>query len=236
MTPQEAFKSGLLLADALAKFGNWRKFRSKPYSPPYAIPENIENGPEALQALPQQFANLADALMEPGRRRSHVIDEFRHRLAMGKLLAFGYRSPRSIDDAPREIPADLWPKAKIYFDKSEIQNGSLKFENIRVAKRSKNLRTAAPPKMQLVRPNHIEPPRPIGRPSSRNQIFVVYQALKSSNEIDYSKPMTHAYAIIRAALIQQYGTERGFQNEAIRLAIKDDFHATAQNRKSARKL
>lgn len=236
MTPQEAFNSGLLLADALEKFGNWRKFRSKPYSPPYAIPENIENGPEALQALPQQFANLADALMEPGRHRSRVLDEFRRRLASGKLLAFGYLSPRSIDDAPREIPADLWLKAKINFDKSEIQSGSLKFENIRVAKRSRNLRIAAPPKLQLVHSRNFDQPRPIGRPSSRKQIFAAYQALKSANEIEYSKPMTHAYAKIRAVLIRQYGTERGFQNEAIRLAIKDDFHATAQNRKSARKL
>lgn len=236
MTQWQAFESGLTLTDALEKFGNWRKFQSKPYSPPHSFPKNIENKAEALEALPQHIANLADALMEPGRRRADVINEFRKRLGSRKLLAFGYLSPRSIDDAPRQIPADLWPKAKINFDKSEIQSGSLKFENVRVVKPARNSKFVTPSKLQIAHSQNIEPPRPIGRPSSRKNIFAAYEALKSANEIDFSKPMTHSYAKIRAALIEQYGSERGFQNEAIRLAIKDDFQATAKARKIARKL
>jgi len=236
VTPQAAFNSGLLLADALEKFGNWRKFRSKPYSPPYATPENIENGPEALRALPQQFANLADALMEPGRRRGYAIDEFRRRLTSGNLLAFGYLSPRSIDDAPREIPADLWPKAKINFDKSEIQSGSLKFENVRIIKSPNKSKIASLGKLRLVVSKEAEPLRRAGRPGSRKQILTAYQALKAAGEIDFAKPMTHAYVKIRAVLTQQHGTERGFQNEAIRLAIREDFQIAANASKSTRKL
>lgn len=227
MTPNEAFAAGVTLKEALGKFGKLQKFNSRLYSPPYATPEPEETRPEHL---PHLVANLADAIFEPGRNRYAAEEEIKRQLAQGKLLGVGYVSPRTVSDVPSVIPADVWLLAKINCEKSEIQSGSLKFENVRIAKLPKNSNPAAPAKLRLIGSKDIDPPRPIGRPSSRTDIFAAYQTLKAAGEIDYSKPMSHAYPKIRAVLFEQHGTERGFQNEAIRLAIKDDFQATTQNR------
>lgn len=227
MTPKEAFAVGVPLREALDKFGKLQKYNSKPYSPPYPAPEPEET---RLEHLPHLMANLSHVIFEPGRHRYAAEEEIKRQLAQGKLLGVGYVSPRAISDAPSDIPADVWPLAKINYEKSEIQSGSLKFENVRIAKLAKNSKITAPTKLRLVSSKDIDPPRPIGRPSSRAAIFAAYQALKAAGEIDYFKPMSHAYPKIRAVLFEQYGTERGFQNEAIRLAIKDDFQVTTQSR------
>lgn len=233
MTPQEAHKSGLSLKDALDKFGNWQKFNNKEFSPPNKLPDNWENDPAYLGIA---ISNLTDALFEPGRRRFEVQEEFRHQLESEKLIGIGYLSPRQINDAPQFIPADIWPLGKINLKKSEIESGSLKFENVRIIKPSKNSIIAAAPKLRLVNTKEIDLPRPKGRPSTRAVILTAYQKLKNAGKIDFSAPMTHAYPKIRALLIEQHGTEKGFQNEAIRLTIKGDFQATAAISKSAYKL
>lgn len=236
MTAREIHNSGLPLAEALEKFGNWRKFHSEPYALPHETSEKIENQQQAVEALPQQISNLAHIFVERGRRRRDVADEFIRRLRAGKLVAAGYISPRSVDDQPTSIPTDLWDLAKLNFENSEIQSGSLMFENVRIARPAKHSKPIEGVKLRLVHSTEFAAPRKIGRPGSREKIFAAYQTLKSAGQIDFSKPMTHAYPSIRNALIQQFGITRGFQNEAMRLAIKDDFQATAAARGPSQKL
>jgi len=234
MTPMEAIAAGVTLREALEKFGKLRKFNSRPYSPPYPIDNPREPRPEEL---PHLLGNLADIIFEPGRHRFAAAEEIKRLLANGKLLGVGYVSPRLVTDAPTSIPSDLWPLAKLNYDKSEIESGSLKFENVRIIKPPKNARIVAPPALRLISStDNIGFPRPKGRPSTRATIFAAYEKLKNAGKIDFTAPMTHAYPKIRAFLIQQHGTEKGFQNEAMRLAIKDDFQATVSTSKSAHKL
>ena len=229
MTPQEAHKSGLPLKDALDKYGNWRKFNNKEYSPPNKLPENWENDPAHLG---NAIGNLTDALLEPGRRRHEVQEEFRRQLKNEKLIGIGYLFPRQISDAPQLIPADIWQLGKINFEKAEIENGSLKFESVRVIKSPKNKEINSNKQGSNIIDFPHHSPNPVGRPSSREKIFAVYEELKSNGKIDFSKPMTHAYPAIRAHLVEKYGTERGFKNEAIRLAITEAFQAEAEKMKA----
>ena len=233
MTPQDAHKLGRPLKDALDKYGNWRKVCSKGYSPPHKLPDNWENDPTLLGSA---ISNLTDALFEPGRRRSEVQEEFRRQLEKAKLIGVGYLSPRQLSDEPQLIPTDVWRLGKINFAESEIENGTLKFENVRIIKPGKNKKITD----NKLKANSSEKapasPNPVGRPSSRDKIFAAYVKLKEESQIDFSKPMTHAYPIIRARLVEQFGTEKGFQNEAMRLAITEDFKAEAERLNPARKL
>ncbi|WP_425410757.1 hypothetical protein [Hyphococcus sp.] len=225
MTPQEAHKSGLSLKDALDKYGIWRRYNNKEYSPPHELPDNWENDPAYLGGA---IGNLVDAAFEPGRRRYEVQQEFRRQLENGKLIGIGYLSPRQINHAPQLIPADIWQLGKINFEKSEIENESLKFEGVRIIKPSKNKKISGNKQSPKVAELRNPSPNPVGRPSSREKIFAVYEELKSNGKIDFSKPMTHAYPAIRAHLVEKYGTEKGFKNEAIRIAITKDFQAEAE--------
>ncbi len=233
MTLQEAHKSGLPLKEALDKYGNWRKFNYKEYSPPHEMPENWENDPAHLG---DAFSNLIDAALEPGRRRYEVQEEFRRQLEKGKLVAIGYLSPRQISDAPQLIPADIWQLGKINFAKSEIESGSLRFESVRIIKSPKNKEITGNKRRANVASLEIEPPNPVGRPASRDKIIAAYDELKREKKIDFSRPMAHAYPIIRSLLFFRHKTEKGFQNEAIRLAITEDFQVEAKALKSAQKL
>ncbi|MEZ5896384.1 MAG: hypothetical protein R3C40_02345 [Parvularculaceae bacterium] len=229
MTPQEAHKSGLPLSEALNKFGNWRKLNNKEYSPPNKLPDNWENDPAHLG---DAINNLVDAAFEPGRRRYRAQEEFRRQLENEKLIGIGYLSPRQISDAPQLIPADIWQLGKINFDKSEIENGSLKFESVRIIKPPKNKKITDNKQNTNIVELAIEPPKPVGRPSSRDKIIAAYEELKSEKKIDFSKPMSHAYPIIRSLLFFRHKTEKGFQDEAIRLAITEDFQAEAEKMKA----
>ena len=233
MTPQEAHKSGLPLKGALAKYGNWRKFDNKEYSPPHELPDDWENDPTHLG---DAISNLVDAAFEPGRRRYEVQEEFRRELENCKLIGIGFLSPRQISDAPKLIPVDIWQLGKINFKKSEIESGSLKFECVRIIKLDQNKKNTKNKQQAKIPELSSSLPNPVGRPSSRDKIAAAYAKLKKRGKIDFSKPMTHAYPIIRARLVKEYDTEKGFQDEAIRLAITEDFQAKAEKLNSARKL
>ncbi len=236
MTPQDAYNSSIPLMDALDKYGNWRKFNSQPYSQSYPVSENAENQEKATERLIHGFAKISTTITEHNRRINAVKADFKRQLATEKLLGFGYLTPRELGDDPKEIPADIWQLGEIDFSKSEIQSGSLKFESVRIIKRSRNSTIKTHKTALAKKPPNIQPPRPAGRPSSRDKIEAAYQKLKLKGEIDFSKPMTHAYPIIHASLLKMHGTEKGFQNEVIRLVIRDDFQMTAEQIKSARKL
>lgn len=226
MTPKEAYIKGIPLKEAREKYGNWRKFTSKSYSPPRPMHEkeqfdaaNVRNNPKILE---DSLVNLADAIYEPVRRKHDVSEDFKRQLAAKKLLGVGYLSPRGLSDQPQFIPPDIWELGQLNFSKSEIESGSLKFENVRIIKFSKQL---------LGNKNagvNINSPKTPGRPSSREKIIAAYKELKRKKNIDFSKPMTHAYPVIRSRLFYKYKTEKGFQNEAIRIAIRDDFQLTAK--------
>lgn len=233
MTPQEAHKSGLPLKEALDKFGNWRKSNNQEYSPPHKMPKNWENDPAQLG---KAIGNFADALIEPGKRRYQVQEDFRTQLEKGKLIGIGYLSPRKISDAPQLIPADLWQLGKINFEKSEIENGSLTFENVRIIRFDGNKKIVGNNQSANISKFTPALPNPVGRPSSRDKIITAYEELKREGKIDFSKPMTHAYSIIQRLLFFRYKTEKGFRNEAIRLAIRDDFQAETIRLKAAQKL
>lgn len=233
MTPQEAFELGVTLDKALDKFGKLQKFRSQPYTPPYPMPKPEDVRPEDLQKV---FSNFVDTLAEPGRQRHAAEEEIKQQLTKGKLLGVGFISPRSVNDAPTAIPSDLWALAKFNYDKSEIQSGSLKFENVRIAKLPANKQVTQPATINNVYSFSTKTRRPVGRPTSRDKIKEAYEELKAEGGIDFTKPMTHAYPLIQARLAAKHKTDRGFKDEAVRKAISDDFHSTAHAHKSARKL
>lgn len=233
MTPREAFELGVTLDKALDKFGKLQKFRSQPYTPPYPAPKPEDVRPEDLKKV---LSNFVDILTEPGRQLHAAEEEIKQQLTKGTLLGVGFVPPRSVTDTPTAIPSDLWALAKFNYDKSEIQSGSLKFENVRIAKLPANEQVTQPAPVGNVYSFSRKPRRPVGRPTSQDKIREAYEELKASDDIDFAKPMSHAYPLIQDRLAAKYNTDKGFKDEAVRKAISDDFHLTVQAHKSARKL
>jgi len=222
MTPQEAYNLGVPLNEALEKYGNWRKFNSANYSLPCPMPKDLEDN---AGALPDLIKNLSDVLIEPGRQRHAISEDFKNQLEAKELIGIGYLSPRNISDTPQLIPADIWKLGKVDYSKSEIKSGSLRFESIRIIQPHKNNELSSSNDNRELR---IDPPNPVGRPSSRDKIIEAYEQLKSEGAINYSKPMTHAYPVIQERLFEKHKTITGYRNEAIRIAIHDDFLANAK--------
>ena len=225
MTPQEIINSGMTLRAAYKKYA--RASEIGEYQNKLPVPEHMRDSQDYV-ALHNTFSDIGEAAWKWTATESSKRENFINELLSGILIAAGFLSPRSATDKPQFIPTDIWELGDIKLSKSEIESGSLKFEGIRIIKPRKNKTIAANNNMKLP----ITPPRPVGRPGSREKIFAAYQELKSENKIDFSQPMTHAYPIIRSRLFYKYKTEKGFQNEAIRLAIRDDFQWEADKLKS----
>jgi hypothetical protein len=225
MTPREIIKHGITLRVAYSKYARAGKAINARTKLP--VPDQIKNSPEAVTAH-HIFTGISDDIRKWGEANSAKHNNFIKQLLSSKLIAAGFTSPRGVADEPQLIPPDIWELGKINFPNSVIQSGTIKFESVRIIK-SSNKRTR-----DNRRPNNTL--RPVGRPASRNNIIAAYEELKSEGAIDYSKPMTHAYPVIQERLIEKHKTEKGFRQEAIRLAIRDDFLAAVDKLKSVQKL
>jgi hypothetical protein len=225
MTPREIIKHGITLRVAYSKYARAGKVINARNKLP--VPDQIKNSPEAVTAH-HILTGFSDDIQKWGAANSTKYNNFIKQLLSGKLIAAGFISPRGVTDEPQLIPPDIWELGTINFSKSFIQSGSIKFESVRISKPS-NKRISDTRQL-----NNTS--RPVGRPASRNNIISAYEELKSEGVIDYSKPMTHAYPIIQERLFKKYKTKKGFRQEAIRLAIHEDFQTAADKLKSAQKL
>ena len=122
------------------------------------------------------------------------------RLTNGGLVGCGYALPRSPDDGPIEIPADVWG-GKINWQKSEVKGNGLEFAAVRVVETQSDR-----PSSEIATNVTQNPPstRPPGRPGVATFIEEAYQALREADAIDYDAPRARIYEPIRGFLMKKY--------------------------------
>lgn len=231
MTPDQLAKNGVPLSRAKSHFGDPAKVEELK-----RLRETVNwgNGAlvflEAMKTQDEDKAKEYGELVERAQNLEGDIDRnFFQGIRTGRLKAFGYQVPRSIDDVPREVPKDLW-WCKVSWGKSEIEGNGLKMSGVLVVRVDPAL-----PSPKLEAPNKIVPKKQ-GRPSNRELIKPVIEELVQQGKIDFSISMAAHYEILKEALVSRYPANfpqgRGLGKEVLRQELSPFF----DDHKSGQKL
>jgi len=179
--------------------------------PPLPPPAQIRIGP--LPFDPGEFWQRAMTLDE--QMKASIVTMLRG----AKLLALGYLSPRRQKQTPIRIPAELWNNGRISWAKSQLWAETATFEEVRCIP-SRELQ-AATVLASIPIPARMRNP---GRPSRRDDIISAYRLLRDQNKIDFTS-LERNYANVRrvASTFSEPITENGLGDEAIRLAVREEF-------------
>lgn len=182
--------------------------------------ENVDKGVTGFDALKDVVDPSSSYRNEEKELKKQLKDNILRYVSKGILVGYGFSSPRNVEDVPQLVPNDLWAE---YWHSTgnTLTSGSLTMENIRVARKE-----LINDQLSLAKGDHEEI-RPAGRPSRKNQIIDAFHILADEGEIDFSKPKTHCYALIRNRVLTQYPEEndgeKGLGDKAIQKHISPLF-------------
>ncbi len=180
------------------------------------IQGNAEKGLEGFDVLKD--------VVKPDFSKRKLFEELERKLkedvlrnvTKGALIAFGFSVPRHADDIPQRVPNDLWDRY-LYSSGNNLKSSSLKMEAIRIVRKEVLVDQLSSPTVEQ------EEMRSAGRPSRKGQIVAIFHGLADAGEIDFSKPKTHCYTLIRNRVLAQYPVqkdeEKGLGDKAIQKHI-----------------
>lgn len=225
---------GILLADAADYFAK-HIFLAKDDEPRHSqsltriIDRNIAEHIERPD-LKEAFVTVIDAVDAAAREfssglraRTQATEYVLQALRTGRLIAFGYLSPRNPALPPQQIPPDLFHSRHIEnwrecWQKSVIRAADLEFVSVRVVRPNWIAKTSAP--KQLPKPESvIEPRRRPGRPSSEDAIIKAIRSLFAEGKLPASNLRKENIALIRERVRALYPSlfpgDKGLADETI---------------------
>ena len=160
----------------------------------------------------------------------------------GNYPIFGYLTPRQLGDVRQRIPKNIWGNgAKIDWERSTVQNGSLAFESVRLADiddrdmmiRMKEKAPNAASETKAAPVHKVKPatePRKRGQPKKGPAVIKAYEALKSESGIDFATTINANAKAISDKTLSFYPdllnkTGKGIDVKTIRNAIGAQFDA-----------
>ncbi|RKQ72503.1 hypothetical protein [Oceanibaculum indicum] len=225
----ELWRSGTPLITAIGRFADAdlkeKALQSRSVPPAKIEMPGLDEQPSSnLKSLMQLGLLFAPMVAYSANRKSIIVETQQRMIAKlwdGELVALGYTLPRQVEDAPVFLPHDAW-SGTIDWEKSEIRGAGLHFVSVRIARQE----TTETPLLIEVAP--LPPQATKGRPSTKQVIVEAYQALKSSGQIDFTRPMKDCFPQIREWLATRYPDRKGFflelGKETIRKPISDLFN------------
>lgn len=181
----KAILNGLTLWEAIFSFG----------SP--ALVESAQMGQQAVKAPEMKNMGFWDIIGAAGStivqlqhnhgRQAEIIKELKSEILglikKADLMAFGYKEPREIDDAPIKIPPDLFLNGEINWNNSELKNRNFEFSAIRIFS---NNHFMAPEKLNADKKeikiknnfSEIEPDRHIDEKRAAEYLGISYKTLQ----------------------------------------------------------
>ncbi|PHQ72371.1 MAG: hypothetical protein COB93_00375 [Sneathiella sp.] len=196
------WKKGAYLTEAHIHFGdkdtveNYYSYRGKS-AVEYAldqVEENLKRGLEGLDLLKGLAKPDTDRKKIAEKLRQDLKDAFLRNVMRGVLIGYGFSVPRRAEDEPQKVPVDLWNQ---YRNSSSniLKSSSLKMEEVRVAHSSwLNVVISAYTK-------------PAGRPTRQDHIVESFETLADQDSIDFSKPATACYGMVRQWVLNNYPDE-----------------------------
>ncbi|MEP3321513.1 MAG: hypothetical protein ABJN40_10745 [Sneathiella sp.] len=188
----EKWNKAISLQNAPLKFGDeaqaaaYRKYHQE------------QNGMMMLEKLISNIegdakgADIFEGLAVKTTSKLEILTSLRNdtkkRLLSGELTGYGFQSPRNVQDAPVQIPSDLW-NGRINWERDSLTSGSIKLESLRIE--------------ELVSVEIA----PAGRPSRQEQIKEAFLTLADQGKIDFSKPKTACYETVRKWVLDHYPDE-----------------------------
>lgn len=164
-------------------------------------------------------------LSERNKVRAAMENNVAQYIQEGQLVAFGFQSPRSIQDHPWPIPKELWGHI-VKWDSGRVSGQGLDFIEVRL------MPAQWEPKIlgELVAPDTKRPGQ--GRPTVKPFIDGAYDALLAAGHIQAAPSMAAVADLIRSWLVEVYPDRAGqfekLADETIRLQVTDRFKADRQ--------
>ncbi len=148
----------------------------------------------------------------------------------GELLAIGFALPRTPESFPIDIPPDVW-NSNIDWRNDAVSGNGLEFAAVRIAPFED-----VEPRFERLQssPTKVDAPRR-GRPSSQEDVYKAYEALKQNGHINFLQSMRSQFPIIRAELCKLHPDWKShietMSDETIRQTISNDFKEMRRSKK-----
>ncbi|MBF0169332.1 MAG: hypothetical protein HQL45_17130 [Alphaproteobacteria bacterium] len=224
MTPDQLAKIGVPLASAWKRFGNPEKTAEfERLSPQVHWTNGIAMALEAMKTMDHERAKSYGNLVERVRNiEADLYSAFFQGIRTGRLKAYGYQVPRSVNDNPKEVPKDLWG-CEVLWDKSEIEGNGLKMSGVRVVRVDPSLSL---PMLEM----HEKPVlKKLGRPSKVPLIEEAFNELAREGTVSDQPRLAPLISVVRAKVHALHpelkGDMKGLGEEAIRKTIRPLFEA-----------
>ena len=173
------------------------------------------------------FFNKMQPVMDGWSERDNALSAMQKNVGgyiqQGRILAFGFQVPRSVEDHPWPIPKELWGHS-VKWDSGRVSGQGLDFIEVRL------MPAQWEPKIlgELGAPDTANR-RGQGRPTVKPFIDEAYEALRAAGHIEPAPSMAAVGDLIRSWLAEAYPDRAGqFKNlagETIRIQITDRFKA-----------
>lgn len=162
--------------------------------------QRIAEGEPGLEAVFHSMGPMSSL----GKLRRKLEDQCLNWIKTGKLTAYGFVVPRKLNDAPIEVPHDLWD-GLVKWDSSAVERHGLRIEGIRLIQ---------PSKIDRIRADLSAQPegRGRGRRTRKPHILEAFETLHGLGEIDYQKPMARLYPVIRNWVMVAYPDDPDGEN------------------------
>ena len=157
-----------------------------------AMAENVAAGRQTSEAFKQADHETKRLEKLQGLLRSQV----RGALRRGQLVGLGFAAPRQPDAGPVQVPLDVWG-GTIDWDKGTVTGNGLRFDGVRIA----TAETVAP--------------RGPGRESLRAEIVAAFERLAATGRIDFAKPLSSHFPLIRETVMAENPNRRRDQGKGM---------------------
>lgn len=133
---EKTYLQGASLNEALSEFGNpelWATYNIE--FNPDAHHHDIQKSGNFMEGLSAALGGL-QAISQLKSRRDNIIEELKsdilNLIRRSDLIAYGFKEPRNLSDAPIKIPADLFLSGELNWENSELKYKSMEFSGIRL--------------------------------------------------------------------------------------------------------